>query len=70
MQALCLGQEDPLEWETPVQYSCLENSIDRGAYGLQSIGLQRIRHDSVTEHANRYGNMYFNKVERPLDWKP
>ena len=53
-----------------VQYSCLENSIDRGAYGLQSIGLQRIGHDSVTEHANRYGNMYCNKVERPLDWKP
>ena len=24
----------------PLQYSCLENSMDRGAWGLQSIGLQ------------------------------
>ena len=29
-----LGQEDPLEEEmgTPFQYSCLENSMDRGAW--------------------------------------
>ena len=24
----------------PLQYSCLENSMDRGAWGLQSMGLQ------------------------------
>ena len=24
------------------QYFCLDNSMDRGAYGLQSIGLQRV----------------------------
>ena len=29
----------------PLQYSCLENSIDRGTCGLQSMGLQRVRHD-------------------------
>ena len=29
----------------PLQYFSLENSMDRGARGLQSIGLQRIRHD-------------------------
>ena len=29
----------------PLQYSCLGNPKDRGAYGLQSIGLQRFRHD-------------------------
>ena len=29
----------------PVQYSCLENLMDRGASGLQSIGLQRVGHD-------------------------
>ena len=30
-----LGQEDPLEKEgngNPLQYSCLENSVDRGAH--------------------------------------
>jgi len=29
----------------PHQYSCLENPIDRGAFGLQSMGSQRVRHD-------------------------
>ena len=32
----------------PLQYSCLENPMDRGACGLQSMLLQRIRHDWVT----------------------
>ena len=27
------------------QYSCLENPMDRGACGLQSMGSQRVRHD-------------------------
>ena len=29
----------------PLQYSCLENSVDRGGLGLQSKGLQRVRHN-------------------------
>ena len=29
----------------PLQYSCLENPTDRGACGVQSTGLQRVRHD-------------------------
>ena len=29
----------------PLQYSYLENSIDRGAWEQQSMGLQRVRHD-------------------------
>ena len=28
-----------------LQYSCLENSIDRGAGGLQSIGSQRVEYN-------------------------
>ena len=31
-----------------LQYSCLENSIDKGAWQLQSIGLHRARHSWVT----------------------
>ena len=31
----------------PLQYSCLENPIDRG--GLQSMGPQRFRHDQETK---------------------
>ena len=33
----------------PLQYSCLENSMDRGACGRQSMGLQRVRHDLTTK---------------------
>ena len=29
----------------PLQYSCLGNPIGRGACGLQSMGLQSVRHD-------------------------
>ena len=29
----------------PLQYFCLENPTDRGPGGLQSIGLQKVRHD-------------------------
>ena len=29
----------------PLQYSCLENSMDRRAWRLQSTGLQRVGHD-------------------------
>ena len=37
----------------PLQYPCLENSRDRGVRPgrLQSMGLQRVRHDWATEHA-------------------
>ena len=35
----------------PLQYSCLENSMDRDAWGrLQSMGSQRVRHDWVTNN--------------------
>ena len=36
----------------PLQYSCLKNAMDRGAWRLQSVGLQRVRHDRGTEHAH------------------
>ena len=35
----------------PFQYSCLENSMDRGAWQVQSMGLQRVRHILNTEPA-------------------
>ena len=37
-----LGQEDPLEKEgngNPLQYSCLENSVDRGAWRATAHGV-------------------------------
>ena len=46
-----LGQEDsPGERNGNIfQYSYLENSMDRKAWVLQSMGLQRVRHNLVTE---------------------
>ena len=32
----------------PLQYSCLDNPMDRGAGGPQFIGSQRVRHDQAT----------------------
>ena len=32
------------EHGNPLQYFCLESPMDRRACGLQSIGLQRVRH--------------------------
>ena len=42
-----LGQDDPLKAEkgNPLQYSCLENSMDRGAWWATVKGSQRIRHN-------------------------
>ena len=33
----------------PLQYSCLENSMDRGAWRAILHGLTRVRHDFVTK---------------------
>ena len=34
--------------DNPLQYSCLENRMDRGPGGLQSIGLQKSDKNEVT----------------------
>ena len=34
----------------PFQYSCLENSMDRGAGRLQLMGWQKVGHDYVCPH--------------------
>ena len=36
-QARSLGEGN----DNPLQYSCLENSMDRGEWGLQSMALQK-----------------------------
>ena len=46
---LTLGWEDPLEGNGyQLQYSCLQNSMDRGAWQAKSMRWQRIGHDWVT----------------------
>ena len=36
----------------PLQYSCLENLTDRGAWWATVQGLQRVRRDWAVEHAH------------------
>ena len=40
---------------SPVQYSCLESSLDRGAWHVTVHGPQRVRHDLTTEHTYHCG---------------
>ena len=35
-------------------YSCQGNPMDRGAWGLESMGSQKVRHNGATEHAHTY----------------
>ena len=46
-----LGQEDPLEKKNgnPLQYSCLENPMDRGAWQATVHGVTRVGHDLATK---------------------
>ena len=39
------GRSPGEENGNPLQYFCLDNPMDKGAWGLQSIGWQRVRHD-------------------------
>ena len=36
-----LGWEDPLEEGNPLQYSCLENPMDRGAWQAMVLGVTK-----------------------------
>ena len=60
-----LGQEDPWRREWLLQYSYLENSVDRG--GWQAVhGLQRVRHNWVTNTlgCSIYSTVSLAKSER------
>ena len=43
----------------PLQYSCLENATDRGAWQAIVIGLQRVRHNrsDITQHSTAYWSL-------------
>ena len=42
----------------PVQYSCLENSMVRGAWQAIVQGLQRVGHDWETEHTHTHTHIH------------
>ena len=50
-----LDQEDPLEKEIELQYSCLKNPMDRGAWEVTDYGVTSVGYKWVTKHtAHRY----------------
>ena len=48
----------------PLQYSCLENFMDRGACRLPSMVLQRIGQDLVTKHQQQMGRIIYRKTQQ------
>ena len=53
-----------------LQYSCLENFMDRGAWWLQSMWSQRIRRDWVTNTALAYQEAAHLSFERVIPQHP
>ena len=45
-----LGRSPGGGHDNPLQYSCLRNPMDRGAWQAQSLGLQRVRQGWATRH--------------------
>ena len=41
----------------PLQYSCLENPVDRGAWQAAVHGIARVRHDLATTSHHHYVSM-------------
>lgn len=61
----CLGRSPRVGNGNPLQYSCMENSMDRGAW-LMSMGSQRVGHSWATEHryiTDYYMQVYINKMD-------
>ena len=57
----------------PLQYSCLENSLDRVAGGLWSIGSHRVGHDWASEHEHESKvtwavSQHLNEYQRVNMW--
>ena len=50
-QVRSLDREDPLDegYGNPLQYSCLENPVDRGAWQAALRGVPRVRYDLATK---------------------
>ena len=46
----------------PFQYSCLRNPMDREPGRLQSSGLQRVRHNRMTEHTHTHTHLMYTYI--------
>ena len=65
MQIRSLSWEDPLEKKMAPHSSVLSWKIPwtEGTSRLQSMGLQRLRHDWATEHSNDWGGLSFQVLD-------
>ena len=45
----------------PLQHSCLENPMDRGAWQVTVHGVTRVRHDLATNPPNHHRQLIYNK---------
>ena len=53
----------------PFQYSCLRNPMDREPGRLQSSGLQRVRHNRMTDHTHTHSSyVYIYILHIYLSW--
>ena len=68
-----LGQEDPLEEEigNPLQYSCLENSMDRAGYSLwgreESDTAEWLMHTGMKWPQYHYQSTLFRVALSPME---
>ena len=64
MCILFLGEKDPLEQEMATHFVIFTWKIPwtETPGGLQSMGLQRVRHNGVTEHCTHYTECFPNKA--------
>ena len=53
----------------PLQYSCLENPMDRRAWWATALGITRARHDSATTPPPRQIHKYLRKKSKNLTLK-
>ena len=69
-QVRFLGQEDPLEKEMPLQYSCLENPMDRGAWLATVHGVTRVGLDWVTKPPPWEATESYKSLKEAGRWEP
>ena len=50
---------------SPLQYSCLENPLDRGAWRATVHGVTRVRHDLVTKSPSSMSKKHVMEVNHP-----
>ena len=63
------GRSPGEENDTPLQYSCLENPMDREAWRAQSVGLQRVRHNRATNTFTFFHFLYMDEFQKHSKWK-